>query len=375
MHAFPFRLFTIAIVACASFVVSSANLETLTAQQPLDPAAKAWRSVTEVGGLPARIAFGSCAHQDKLQPVLETVVNSQPDLFIYLGDNIYGDTREMDVLREKYATLGGKPEFQRLHETVPVLSVWDDHDYGWNDAGKEYEFKEQSKDIFLDFWHVPADSPRRGHPGIYGVHRFAAKGRAVQVILLDTRSFRDPLARNGETIPAGSGFKNDYRPDDDPEKTLLGAAQWRWLEEVLRKPADLRIVCSSIQFGHEYNGWESWTNLPAEQRRMVELIRETQARGIIFITGDVHWGEISRRDFEGLYPIFDVTASGLTEEWYNLEPNQFRVGEAVRENHFGEIEIDWSATDPRILLKIIDVPGAVRVQHEVRLSELQVGSK
>jgi alkaline phosphatase D len=328
------------------------------------------KGIDQLDGLPARIAFGSCAHQDKPQPILETVVAQQPDLFIYLGDNIYGDTRDMQVLRAKYEKLGSKPEFRKLRQQVAVLSVWDDHDYGWNDAGKEYEFKNESKAIFMDFWQVPADSPRRRHPGIYGAHRLTSGERVLQIILLDTRTFRDPLKRNPRPLPDGSPFKNDYQPDADEARSLLGDAQWQWLEACLLEPADLRIVCSSIQFGHEYNGWESWTNLPQEQQRMVRLIRDTAAGGVIFISGDVHWGEISRRDFDGLYPLYDVTASGLTEEWYNVEPNRYRVGEAVRDNHFGMIEIDWNAADPLIELKIVDRSGRPRVRQQLRLSEL-----
>lgn len=357
-------------VTCSLWVLNSCAAELVAQdQQTIDH-----RSISDIDGLPARIAFGSCGHQDKPQPILDTVIGKSPDLFVYLGDNIYGDTRDMQVLRDKYAILGGKPEFQRLRQATPVLSVWDDHDYGWNDAGKEYPFKQESKEIFMDFWQVPADSPRRQHAGIYGSHRFSAGDRTLQVILLDTRTFRDSLLVNDKPIPEGSGLKNAYQPDNNPDKTLLGKDQWEWLGAILQQPADLHIICSSIQFGHQYNGWESWTNLPQEQKQMVDLIRSSGATGVVFISGDVHWGEISRRDFPELYPIYDVTASGLTEEWYNVEPNRFRIGQAVRENHFGLIEIDWQAADPAIALQIIDATGTVRQHHDVKLSELAPNS-
>ena len=303
-------------------------------------------------------------------PILDKIVEAEPDLFLYLGDNIYGDTRDMDVLRGKYQKLGAKPEFRRLRSSVPILSVWDDHDYGENDAGKEYPFKAESREIFFEFWRVPADSPRRTHEGIYGEHRFELNGRVLQVLLLDTRTFRDPLGANPGDDPQ---YKNDYRPDDDPMKTLLGEAQWQWLEERLRTDADVRIIASSIQFGHEYNGWESWTNLPVEQQRMLDLIRDTQAGGVIFVSGDVHWGEISRREpwDEAGYPLFDVTASGLTESWPTVEPNRFRVGPIVRDNHFGRIEIDWSADDPTIRLQIVDREGTVRSETTTSVDRLR----
>ncbi len=320
--------------------------------------------------IPRRIAFGSCSKQTKPQPILDVIVGRQPDLFIYLGDNIYGDTRDMAVLRVKYQQLADKPEFQRLRTSVPVLATWDDHDYGENDAGKEYPFKEQSKEIFLEFWQVPQESPRRQRPGIYGVQRFREGNRTVQVILLDTRTFRDPLTRTPRNRPTDSPYKNDYQPDNSPDKTLLGTAQWNWLKGVLKEPADLRIIASSIQFGHEYNGWESWTNLPREQEKFLQLLRETQANGVLFISGDVHWGEISRRELTPEYPLYDVTASGLTETWPTLEPNRYRVGEAVRENHFGEIEVDWSHPDPPVSLRIVDLQGQIRLTETFPLSQL-----
>lgn len=321
--------------------------------------------------LPKRIAFGSCANENKPQPVLNRVVEQSPDVFLYLGDNIYGDSRNMKVLRAKYAKLAAKSEFQTLRKKVPVLSIWDDHDYGENDAGKNYPFASESREIFLDFWKVPADSPRRTHDGIYGSHVFSSKGHTLQIVLLDTRSFRSPLKRNPLFKAKGTSFKNDYQPDSDPSKTLLGETQWLWLEEQLKVPADIRIIASSIQFGHEYNGYESWTNLPLEQQKLVDTITRTKASGVVMLSGDVHWGELSRRDFSGLYPIYDITASGITETWPKIEPNQFRVADAVPENHFGMIDIDWDAKNPTISFKIINLKGETRLNENVDLASLQ----
>lgn len=332
------------------------------------------KAVADLQHLPSKIAFGSCSNQNKPQPILNTVVSQKPDLFIYLGDNIYGDTKDMNVLAQKYKQLSNKKEFQNLRANTAVLSTWDDHDYGWNDAGKEYPFKEASKEIFMDFWKIPLSSPRRQHPGIYGSHTFTDGKKTLQVILLDTRTFRDPLKRNSKTNNLDGQFKNDYQPDTT-QKTILGTTQWQWLEKALKQNADLRIICSSIQFGHEYNGWESWTNLPNEQKKMIRLIKKTQANGVVFISGDVHWAEISKRTFQDIYPIYDVTASGITEDWHNLEPNRYRVKNAFRKNHFGMIEIDWKKEKPTAIMQIKDVNGETVIRHAVPLDELQFNKK
>lgn len=306
-----------------------------------------------------RIAFGSCAHQDKPQPILEKVVEMRPDLFIYLGDNIYGDTEDMEQLKRKYEKLGSKKEFQALRNTCPILATWDDHDFGANDAGRRYCCKETSKELFLDFWREPADSERRRHKGIYHAVYYGKGKRRVQVILLDTRTFRDDLLHCSK---GRSDCKNDYLPNPSPDSTFLGAEQWAWLEQTLRQPAALRIIASSNQFAHEYNGWESWTNVPHERQRMLDLIQNTKAGNVVFLSGDVHWGEISVLHPPGMDPIYDITSSGITQTWPNTEPNENRIGEPVRENNFGWIEIDWNYQPPLMTFRLYDVKKTVRVE-------------
>jgi alkaline phosphatase D len=320
-----------------------------------------------VNDLITRIAFGSCSTQDDPLPILRTVVDWEPQLFVYLGDNIYGDTDDMAVLEAKYLKMGAKREFQGLRAAVPTIATWDDHDYGSNDAGKEYPFRRESKDIFLKFWNEPASSPRRMHDGIYTSYRFEDPnaGKILQVILLDTRTFRDPPLKS-----PFSSWKNDYLPDTNPEKTLLGAQQWEWLEERLKEPADLRIIGSSIQFAHEHNGWESWTNFPVELIRMVNLIASTKANGVVFISGDVHWGELSVLKPPGGYPLYDLTASGLNRDWENVEPNGNRIGEACQDFHFGMLEVNWNG-DPSVQFRIHDMTGRARVRKKVPLRELK----
>lgn len=314
-----------------------------------------------------RIAFGSCAKQDKAQPLLNLATELKPDFFIYLGDNIYGDTRDMDVLKKKYAQLAAKSEFQQLLGNTKVLAVWDDHDFGENDAGRHYPFKAESKAIFLDFWKVPADGDRRKHEGIYGVEYLEKEGHKVQILLLDTRTFRDDLIHRDSS---DTQHKNDYVPNSNPDSTFLGKEQWAWLAKQFAVSADVRIIASSNQFSHSYNGWESWTNVPRERQRMIELIQKTKANGVVFISGDVHWGEISKLEVAGAYPIYDVTSSGITETWDIIEPNDNRIGKAVPQNNIGFIEIEWKGGATQIDLAIYDGTQQRAIEHRLNLSEI-----
>ncbi|MFN8277530.1 MAG: alkaline phosphatase D family protein [Chitinophagales bacterium] len=307
-----------------------------------------------------RIAFGSCAKQNREQPILKEIMNVKPDLMIYLGDNIYGDSKDTFKLREKYGLLSCKPEFRKLLATVPTLATWDDHDYGQDDAGSEYPMKEATKRMFLEFWKEPTTSSRWQHPGIYHVLNYGDSAHRVQVILLDLRTFRSPLI----------GKDYHYQINTDSLATMLGAEQWQWLKGVFLQPAMVRVICSSTQFGTEHNGWECWDNFPLEQDRMLKLIKETKANGVVFISGDVHYAELSMRKIDGLYPIYDLTSSGLTHREHRLAANKYRVGEGLNQRNFGLLDIRWG-TDPTILFRAFDWTGHERIIKEVPLSELK----
>lgn len=320
-----------------------------------------------------KIAFGSCGHEDHPLPVFNRVVEQNPDLFIFLGDNIYGDTKNMDTLRKKYAQLGSKPSFQNLKQHVPIIATWDDHDFGWNDTGKGYPYKEESKDIFLEFFDEPANSPRRDHPGIYHSYLYDYGDQKLQVILLDGRTFRDDLKPYGGEMDHDrrySFYGNDYAPHTDTTLTFLGDAQWAWLEQELKKEADIRIIGSGTQFSIEWNGYEAWANFPHEQQRMLDLIESTKASGVFFISGDVHYSEISKLDTD-FYPIYDHTASGLSSTWLFATPNQNRIEGPVMDNHFGLITIDWKGAETAIKMETWDVNSNQRFEYTVGLKELQ----
>ncbi len=322
---------------------------------------------------PFRIAFGSCGHQTHPLPIFDRVVEHEPDLFIFLGDNIYGDTYDMDTLIAKYNQLGSKPSFQNLKANVPILATWDDHDFGWNDSGRHYPFKAESKTKFMEFFEEPEESERHQHKGIYNSYWLEHGGKRIQILLLDNRTFRDDLKPNtGEFAEDNRYFYDlDYAPYTDSDSTLLGEAQWSWLEEQLRQPADVRIIGSSTQFGIEYNGYEAWANFPHEQKRFLDLIRKTKANGVLFLSGDVHYAEISKLEVPNLYPIYDITSSGLSSTWHFATPNRNRIEGPVMDNHFGLLSLYLDRPDPILQAEIWDIYDNQRVEYTFPLSEIQ----
>lgn len=335
----------------------------------------------------SRIAFGACARQDRPQPIWDAIVDAQPQRFIFLGDNIYADTEDMDVMRQKYALLGAQPGYQKLKSFCPILATWDDHDYGVNDGGVEYPKKRESQQVFLDFFEVPANDPRRRREGVYSAQVFGPVGKRVQVILLDARYFRSPLTVGFVPGEPGEGYRGKYAPNSDPSATMLGEAQWKWLEEQLQVPAEVRILGSGVQVLSNLHGSEMWGNFPRERTRLLELLRKTRAEGVVFLSGDRHLSEIScmtAEDPEGIgYPLYDVTSTSLNVPSGNFtkagtrfanEINPYRVGLTYFETNFGMIRIDWDAADPVLRLQICDEQGAVVLQQRLPLSRLRMAA-
>ncbi|XP_002510757.3 uncharacterized protein LOC8269970 isoform X1 [Ricinus communis] len=361
-------------------------------------------SATEEEPLLTRIAFGSCANQSAPQPIWNAIVDFDPQVFIWLGDNIYGDIRRPFKIFGQERTIGpwknaprfipsshyemessyhqakANPGYSRLRRTAKVIGTWDDHDYGLNDAGKEFDRKVINQRLLLDFLDEPQDSPRRKQEGVYISYTFGPPTRQIKVILLDTRYHRDPLRSDG---------------------SMLGSSQWTWLEKELNGPKTaITLIGSSVQVISNLSATtgplfylESWGRFPKERKRLFKLIADSKREGIFFISGDVHFGEISRYDCATGYPLYDITSSGLTQAvekvvpsplhfivrfvaW--LTPTTMRVMSqncrfkscTYGEPNFGAIEINWSAP-VTVKLEVRDMNGCPVTGVKFPLLELQ----
>jgi len=294
-----------------------------------------------------RIAFGSCADPKESLAIFDTITQETPDIFVFLGDNVYAedesDDPELRSLREAYDALGDSPAFQRLGAKVPLYATWDDHDYGLNDAGGEFRHKAASERLFETFWRVPSEDPSVARPGIYRAVSFGPVGKRVQLILLDTRSFRSGLEK-----PLLPPLHGRYTPSNTDAQSVLGTGQWSWLQEELAKPADVRLIASSIQVLADGHQWEAWRLFPAEQQRLIRLISEASGTNLV-LSGDRHLAGIYFDKDRSSNPILELTSSSLNLPLTSIvsnikvEPGPYRLGEPFYEANFGLIEIDWQA--------------------------------
>jgi alkaline phosphatase D len=295
------------------------------------------------------------------QPIWDFVVQNNPDLWIWLGDNIYGDTQNMEVLKKKYDIQKSNPDYQKLLKKSPIIGIWDDHDYGINDGDKNYPKKEESKELMLDFLDVSKKAEVRKREGAYQAYTFGKKDKKVKIILLDGRYFRDKLTKDDSK-------KKRYLPNETGD--VLGETQWQWLSKELEDSTiTLNVIGCGIQMIPKDHRFEKWANFPQARQRLFDLLAEKQPKGVILLSGDRHIAEISKTKLDGLpYDLYDITSSGLNRSWEDIgeEYNELRVDNKMTgQRNFGILKIDWNANPLKVKVEIRGLENKLHFEQEI----------
>ncbi|MCX8237363.1 MAG: alkaline phosphatase D family protein [Akkermansiaceae bacterium] len=302
-----------------------------------------------------RLACGSCYKPERDNGIFKVISADKPQAFLFMGDNIYADTSDPKVMKEKYRLLNIQPDYAAFSKSVLILPIWDDHDYGLNDAGREFEMKETSAKLFFEAFNFPAEHEVRKTPGVYHSRIMGPEGKRLQIIMLDTRYFRSPLVKVKE------GKRKVYVPQTGPEATILGEVQWKWLTSELKKPAELRIIVSSIQIINNKHRFEKWANMPDERKKFLELLRTSKSGPTILLSGDRHLGEVCQisHHFSHLpFELYEMTTSGMTHAGAPDDPSLHRVpGTYTRAINYGLIDIDWTNKKPSATLSVKNLQG------------------
>ncbi len=300
----------------------------------------------------SRIIFGSCNHHARSQHMWPLIEAQNPDLVLAIGDNIYGDNgylgeADLSSFISAYRQQASHPEFQSLRSKIPMFATWDDHDYGPNDSGGSFAFREWSETIFENFWE--ASDAAKSRSGVYDSFIAGPEGQRVQIIMLDTRFFRSPLKSmpyQENRRPLGS-----YVADDDPELTILGTEQWIWLKQELAKPAELRLLVSSTQVITDAHGFEKWGNHPIERERLYKALKERNDGEVLILSGDRHSAAFYADTPKELgSEIWEFTSSSLNlafvrENAGDKEPDDRRRSGFFTQENYGMIDIDWAGKE------------------------------
>ncbi len=388
-----------------------------------------------------KFAFGSGANQDRPQPIWKTILAQEPDLFVFMGNNIFATEVPQKQISDQYTKLDKIPDYRDFRSKIPFLAIWNDLDYGQASGGSHNPSKEQARKEFLNYWAYVKDSIALNQGPLYHAktiggttvdkkrrRKISKTVPSVHFILLDTRWNRDPLqpfvpvvppttaapvdttipgaapastslapqapaaapaaptasaeANNAEApvvaeaakapvsvetaqppSPALSSHK--YTPSPDPKATLLGETQWEWLEDELKQSVDLIVLVSPIQVVANDHGFEKWGLFPKERDRLFQLIRKTQPKNLIVLSGDRSFGVVSKTEIKGWGTLIDVTSGSLTQASAFSEKDQTYQSEVFSNENFGLVTLDWPNRTAKIELK--DLSGKTVSSTDLRL--------
>jgi len=303
-----------------------------------------WTRTAPAGRARLRLAFGSCArHQiDPEQPIFRSIADADPDVFFWLGDNIYADSPLGWAIAEDYRRQRNIPSTWPLMRKVPQLAIWDDHDFGLNNADSTNPGRDASYVAFRNYWA----NPSYGLPDAPGVFFTYAYG-GVDFFLLDGRYNRTPA-----TLP------------DGPEKHFLGPRQNEWLRAKLRaSTAPFKVLaCGSGWSNEDGPTGDTWAAYLTERNALFDFIRDEKIEGVILISGDTHFGEVNciPRSEQGGYDLYDFVSSPLAQltgnSFLTQEPEMRIRPPFFRSVNFGLLDFEWEP-EPRITFTLCDLRG------------------
>lgn len=280
-----------------------------------------------------RLAFGSCNYSDRDQSHWRVIAQDTPELWIWLGDNIYGDGLTMVQRQKRYNDLKQNPYYAAFRASTPIIGTWDDHDYASDNKDGRFPDKLQSKYQFMDFMDLAGDERLLQRSGIYQSYNYGPAGQRTKVILLDLRYNQDQTRTH---------------------RVLLGDQQWSWFEaEVATADFDLLIIGSSFNVISPTTGFglEGWKAFGGERQRLYNLLASLTCPTLL-LSGDRHQSDISRVDPGNGRPVYEFMSSGLTHAAGLALPSPYRVSKVIGERNYGWVEIDWSGMVPRLQLAV-----------------------
>lgn len=317
------------------------------------------------------IAIGSCSFLAAAEPpwnasdygggyeIFDAIAAKAPDLMVWMGDNLYFQPQdELDPasMAARYRRQRAHPSLQRLLVSAPQLAIWDDHDYGPNDADMSYVLKGDALALFRRYWA----NPSYGLPDTLGIFGRARWGD-VDLFLLDDRWYRSA-----------------NRLNDEPGKTMFGAQQLTWLRNALvSSHAPLKLVVNGSQFWNRASRFEGLHQFPHEQKALADWLIAQRIDGVMFASGDRHFSELLRIERPGAYPLYEFTSSPLTSRPWEMPEAAERAnpdvvpGTLVGKRQFGLIRLTGPANMRRIALESYDQTGALLWRHELRTEDLR----
>jgi len=321
---------------------------------------------------------GSCAYFNQSQydrpgkpygndsAIFEVMAQTPASFMLWLGDNWY--TREVDFYSDwglyyRASLTRSLPILQNFWKAMPHYAIWDDHDYGWNDADKSYPLKETSRKVFMNAWTNPSYGEDKE-----GTYTKITKND-VDFFMLDDRWFRSA----DEMADSVNGKPN-------VDKLMWGKKQMEWLKNSLlisngNVNISFRIIATGSQVLNPVSPYDCAAHYPAELEELKAFIKENKINGVLFLDGDRHHSEVIQVKQAGSYPLYDVTASPLTSGSNKFggpeKNNPYRVMGLEDTQNFSKVTVSGGKKNRMLKIEFISPKGAKLAEWSVNEKELQ----
>ncbi len=301
--------------------------------------------------LPVQFAFGSCTLFDA-QPIFDRVTALEPELFLFIGDNHYGNTSYLEAHRWRYRAFHAVPERAAMMAAVPSIATWDDHDFVGNNSTATCAGRSEALRGFREYWTNP-DYGLPATPGTFFTHRHGP----MELFVLDCRTYRPDVGDPGRVCT------------DDPTATSppisagpLGAAQEAWLLDALSaSDATFKLIACGSQWTAMSGFQDSWGSFSEARARLFDAIDARAIGGVVLLSGDLHRSEVRMIARAGSWSIPELTSSPMANDPYpcpavNDSETSFCYDTA---NSFITIDIDPSIADPTLTARVRGETGQV----------------
>lgn len=297
--------------------------------------------------------------------IFATMAKEKADFMLWLGDNWY--TREVDYysnwgLMKRPATDRSQKILQPFLQSMPHYAIWDDHDYGWNDADKSYPLKKTSRDAFMKFWANPSYGNR--DEGIYTQFTW----NDVDFFLLDNRWWR-----------ANDNWWDSSNGQSNPDKTMFGKEQINWLKNALlssksNRNINFRIIATGSQVLNPISTYDVFRKYSKEYEDFIQFLQEAKIPGVIFLTGDRHHSEIIEVKNVGMYPLYDITSSPLTAGTHVFDQreknNSYRILGVDKYQNYARISISGTGKERTLQVSFIGLKGEIYNSWSIQAKNL-----
>lgn len=287
------------------------------------------------------VAFGSCS-KFGAQPAFYSLAAHDLDLFLFVGDNHYGNTADEGSLRWYYQWAHGISGRKEFMAKTPILATWDDHDYTGDNTDGFAPGKDTALQVFRQYWPNPS-SGTKDTEGTF----FSSRLGDLEFFLLDDRYHRDV------------------------DGTMLGSGQADWLQKaLLNSQATFKVIASGSQWTAQGSN-DSWKSFLADRDALFAFIGENKIPGVVLLSGDIHRSSFRRLPTEAAgYSLPELTSSPLSNTTSSCKTDDEIQACYNSRPSYIELSFDTTLDDPTLDASIRNDAGGIQNQWRIRLSEL-----